>query len=437
LAARPLTKRISTGYIPRPIQAELHRKLKRFSVVCAHRRFGKSVFAINEMIDAGLRCQLHNPRVAYLAPLFSQAKRIAWDYLKQYTANIPGATPNEADLRIDIPRPALKDTVRLMLLGADNPVSLKGIYLDLAILDEFAEMNPAAWREVIRPTLSDRAGRAIFISTPKGRNLFWEMYNRASAGTDPEWFAALYRADQTGIISDAELASAKRELSEGEYEQEFLCSFQAGMVGAYYSKEIALAEEQERITNVPYDSAVPVSMYFDLGLNDVMSVWFHQRVGRSHQFIDYEEGPDLSIPEWVRIIRKKPYNLGEFVLPHDAAARDLSTGKSREEMFRSLGAKTRIIPRLDIMDGIHAVRRVFNQCWFDREKCKKGIEALMNYQRKWDGQSNTFSTKPLHNHASNGADAFRTFAVGVDERDELTTRNLPRKAVSDWDVFSI
>jgi phage terminase large subunit len=189
LQGSPGVQKISTGYVPRKLQAELHQKLKRFNVLVCHRRFGKTVFAINEKLDRGLRNPLKNPRYAYIAPLYGQAKRVAWDYLKMYTEKIPGATPNEADLRVDIPRPALGDTVRFTLLGADNPVSLKGIYLDGVTMDEYAEMNPATWREVIRPTLSDRAGWANFIGTPKGRNSFFDLYEQAKTGEDPEWFA--------------------------------------------------------------------------------------------------------------------------------------------------------------------------------------------------------------------------------------------------------
>lgn len=426
-------KKISTGYVPRKFQAELHAKLKRFNVIVAHRRFGKSVFSLNEMIDRALRNTLKNPQYAYLAPTFGQAKRVAWQYLKDYTANIPGAEPNEQDLRIDIPRPKQGDRIRMMLLGAENPMALKGIYLDGVIMDEYAEMNPSAWREVIRPTLSDRKGWAIFISTPKGRNAFWELYDGASNGfpqedgtrkQSQEWLSALYTVNDTQILSQDELESAKLNMTPEEFEQEFLCSFQAGLVGAYFSREIASAEKAKKFTSVPYDPQIPVDTYWDLGINDVTAIWFIQKFGREYRVVDYYQEADRSIPAHIQNLRDRIKEqdcvIGKVYLPHDAKVRELGTGKSREETFISLGIRPKIIPRVeDKLDSINAARMIFPRCVFDQGRCKKGIDALMNYQRKWDSKSLVFSNSPLHNWASNGADAFQQFAMGANDRDDL------------------
>lgn len=434
-------KKITTGYSPRELQAKLHLSVRRFNVIVCHRRFGKTVWSINHMIDAALRNQLHNPQYAYLAPTYGQAKRVAWEYLKQYTSNIPGVEVNEADLRVDIPRPHLGDRVRFMLLGAENPVTLKGIYLDGVILDEYGEMNPVAWREVIRPTLSDRGGWAIFIGTFKGRNHFYAVFEFAVDPGNPEpqnWFRAKFKASETGIISKEELASARASMTEEEYNQEYECEADAGMVGAYYTKELATAKRENRITKVPHDPALLVDTYWDLGLNDVMAVWFVQMFGSQPRVIRYMEGSDLSIPEWVKLVKQHPYNFGRWVLPHDAAARDLSTGHSREKTFQNLvGVRnTEVLERTDPLDGIHAVRLILSKCVFDEENCKKGLEALANYQRKWDAKANVFSLKPLHNWASNGADAFRTFAMGYRDRPDVDHSKLPPKAESDYDVFA-
>lgn len=417
-------QKVSTGYAPRPLQMDLHRRLKRFNVIVAHRRFGKSVFCVNEMIDQGLRFNkkdplngkpLINPRYAYLAPLYSQAKRVMWDYLKLYTSNLPGVSVNEADLRVDIPRPALGDHLRFTLLGADNPVSLKGIYLDGVILDEYAEMNPSAWREVIRPTLTDRLGWGIFIGTPKGQNSFYELYERAKSGEDPNWFGALYKASQTNIIPKEELEAAKREMTEEEFAQEFECSFQAALVGAYFGKELAKAELEGRITTVPHDPMLPVDTYWDLGINDTTAVWFVQSYRGQNRIIDYYEVCGFSIPELFAEIQTKKYVWGRFVLPHDAEARDLSTGKAQTQAFRSLGAKNiTIVPRVGTKrESINAARMIFGSCVFDEKKCAKGLKALAQYQRKWNAKNNVYEESPLHNWASNGADAFQCFAMGV------------------------
>lgn len=426
---------VSTGYSPRPLQEVLHKNMKRFSVVVCHRRFGKTVFSINHMIHKGIRNRRKNPRYAYLAPLYGQAKRVAWDYLKMYTENIPGAVPNEADLRVDIERPKQGDSVRFTLLGADNPVSLKGIYLDGVILDEYAEMNPTAWREVIRPTLSDREGWAIFIGTPRGRNSFWELYERAKSGQDPDWFGALYKASETGILSPSELESNRREMTDDEFEQEYECSFQAALVGAYYGKEIEKAEKEGRITQVPYDESLPVNTYWDLGMDDSTTIWFVQRHGMSFRIIDYLEDSGLGLPAYARKLKEKGYTYGVAYLPHDAQVRELNTGKSRIETAKLLGLNPRIVPKHSLEDGIHATRMIFGKCWFDREKCKRGIEALQNYQRKWDAKNNIFSSAPLHNQWSHGADAFRMFALSADERSEKRI-DLPRQADLDYSMFT-
>ena len=172
-------KTVSTGYNPRPLQLEIHKKMKRFNVLVLHRRFGKTVLSINEMLDRGLRNPRKNPQYVYLAGTYGQAKRVAWEYVKEFTKKLPGAKANEAELRVDIPRPHLEDKVRLLLLGAENPDSLRGIYIDGCVLDEFGGCDPSVWGEVIRPALADREGWAIFIGTPKGQNHFYNLYNKA------------------------------------------------------------------------------------------------------------------------------------------------------------------------------------------------------------------------------------------------------------------
>ena len=172
-------KKVSTGYNPRPLQKIIHFSMKRFNVLVLHRRFGKTVLSINETIDRALRCSLKNPQYAYIAPTYGQAKRIAWEYLKEYTKDIPGAKPNEAELRVDIPRPSSKDKIRFMLLGSENPDTIRGIYLDGVVLDEFAVCDPTIWGQVVRPALADRSGWAIFLGTPKGQNHFFDLYNKA------------------------------------------------------------------------------------------------------------------------------------------------------------------------------------------------------------------------------------------------------------------
>lgn len=413
----PEIKTISTGFLPRKLQLELRQNLRRFNVIVCHRRFGKTVFAINHQIDKMVRNTLPAPRAAYLAPTYGQAKRIVWDYLKKYTNDIPGTEPNEADLRVDYAHNAAKQ----MLLSAENPASLRGIYLDDVLLDEYAEMDPSVWSEIIRPTLNDRKGSAIFIGTPKGQNNFYKLYEYATQSGDPEWFGAMYKASETGIIDSDELASARRSMTEEEYEQEYECSFNAGLTGAYFAKELAKAEKENRIGDFYHDPSLPVDTYWDLGINDMAAVWFVQSLRGRHRIIDYYEVCGASIPEVVREVKSRPYNFGEWVFPHDANARDFSTGKAQIQILSSLGCRPhRIIPRVGTKrESINAARMVFGSCEFNKRTCKRGLECLSNYQRKWNAKNNVFEESPLHNWASNGADAFQQFALGAraDSRD--------------------
>jgi phage terminase large subunit len=221
----PRRERIATGYAPRPLQRHVHRNLRRFNVLVCHRRFGKTVLAVNELVHQSLLCPLPAPRHAYLAPLRKQAKRVAWDYLKHYTARLPWRRVVEGELRIDLPGGRC-----LFLDGADNPDALRGLYLDGVVLDEYGQMPAHAWREVVRPALADRQGTAIFIGTPKGRNAFHDLYSGAeaqSAELRSEWFAALFRASETGVVPAAELAAAWREMDDALFAQELM----AGMLG--------------------------------------------------------------------------------------------------------------------------------------------------------------------------------------------------------------
>jgi len=431
---------ISTGYIPRKHQAELHKALKRFNVLVCHRRFGKTVFSFNHTLDKALRNPLKNPQYAYIAPNYGQAKRVAWDMLKDFSRELPGVTYNEAELRMDIPRPHMRDRIRIMLLGAENPGSLRGLYLDGVILDEYAECDPTVWATVIRPALSDRLGWAIFIGTPKGMNHFHDIYQMALANLQHDWFAAIYKASETGVVDRHELAANRREMSEEVYNQEFECSFTAALVGAYYGKQMEEAEEKGRIGEVPHDPALMVDTFWDLGIGDTTAIWFLQQLGQQYRLIDYLEQSGQGLDYYARMLKegdRQKYNYRDIVLPHDGAARDLGTGRSRQENLRELlGRNPIVLPKHNPFDGINATRLLLPKCWFNRDKCERGLDALRNYQQKWDERNKIWQDKPKHDWASHGADAFRLLAMG--QRPEQTRRaagNLQQYAEMDYDLF--
>jgi hypothetical protein len=409
---------IDLGYRPRPLQQILHESLKRFNVLVCHRRFGKTVFSIMEMIDKGMACEKKNPQYAYVAPTYGQAKRVAWEYVKDFTRHIPGAKANEAELRVDIPRPEQGDKVRFMLLGAENPDSLRGIYLMGVILDEYAQCDPIIWGQVIRPALSDHKGWAIFIGTPKGTNHFHNIYvsaqNLIKDGTSKNWFAECYKASETGVVDAEELLEAKSTMTEEEYDQEYECSFTAALLGAYYGKYLIDIDKKGKIVDFDFDPSVAVDTYWDLGISDSTAIWFVQRVGREIHIIDYLENAGVGLEWYAKAIQSKPYTYSNHGIPHDGAARELGTGVSRQETLRDLGLTTHIIPRQSVADGINATRVMLQKdIWFHKTNCERGIEALRNYQRKYDSKNQMFVDKPLHNWASNGADAIRMMALDL------------------------
>lgn len=214
-------------YRPRFPQDEIHKQLEthRFCVLVAHRRLGKTVLSVNHLIKRAITDRKERGMYAYLAPFRNQAEQIAWGYLKHYTSQIPAISINEQKLSILLPNGA---TIRIF--GADNPDALRGMYFDGVVIDEVAQIKPTLWGEVIRPALADRKGWAAFIGTPKGINLFSQLYDQAlnlmSKG-DPDWIAMLYSVEQTHVIDEKELAALKVEMSENEYRQEFLCDFSA------------------------------------------------------------------------------------------------------------------------------------------------------------------------------------------------------------------
>jgi hypothetical protein len=711
------------------------------------------------MIDRGLRNDMLNPKYAYMAPTYKQAQVIAWDYLLQYTKNLPSVSIHKKDLSVSIHRPPpWDDKITYTLLGSDNPDSLRGIYLDGAVLDEYAQCDPIVWGQIIRPALSDRQGWALFLGTPCGKNAFYERYMKAKV--NPSWFTMLLRADQSGIIPEAELAEMRADMTEDEYEQELLC-FKAGTMiatpngnvviqnikindyvfthrgrvnrvslwkkkqyhgkwvkikryglseyiectpkhpflvyndgiaewrnaeditvndflisprkaqisdidiinedfvkilawyiceghcsqsmvilsldyrnteviervtsictrlklkysgkktrtsfvvtifntkladilisncgkraenkripfslisghellflqelmkgdgcelkanvysygtisrslildiqilcsfigipsrihtskraptsviegrvvnqrdcyyiylnlahtnnkkhhiiltrhyilypvkeitiiddfdteifnievendhsylaegvavhncnfasaapGVYYGKILAEMRRNMRIRSVPYDPSYPVDTFWDLGIGDSTAIWFRQRVGINWHYIDYYETSGEGLEHYAKVLRDKPYMYGRHVLPHDAAARDLGTGLTRQEFLRKLGITTEIQPRQAVDDRIQATRAILPKSYIDEVKCARGISALEDYQKEWDSKLMMYKSKPLHNWCSHACDSFGYSALDTRDSDfsgEGYGKTLPRQAVMDYD----
>jgi phage terminase large subunit len=442
----PQIQAIGTGYAPRPLQEYIHTNLARFNVLVCHRRFGKTVLAINELIDQGLRCKHKNPQYAYIAPTYGQAERIAWDMLKNYTKSIPGVEYNQTKLTCIIPRPApYNDRIKIMLLGAENPDSMRGMYLDGAIFDEYGVMHPSVWGEVVRPALSDRKGWAIFIGTPAGQNHFYEIYKTALKYKGQGWFVAVFKASQTGVIPREELAAMRAEMSDEQAEQELECSFTAANTGSYFGKIISRIEKQGRVCAVPHESALLVSTYWDLGVDDTTTIWFAQRRGLEIRLIDYYEMSGEGLEHYTKVLsgtypgseHRRAYQYESLHnWPHDGSARDMQSGMKRSDTMRDLKQPVRVHQRYDVADSIEAVRNILPRCWFDENRCARGLESLKAYEREWDEKNMIFRQAPKHNWASHGADSFRLLAKAIRPEMSGNDKNLPRQALNEYDVFN-
>lgn len=394
-------------------QAELRVGRKRFSVEVCHRRFGKTFGLVHYLMERALTSKQQAYRAAYLAPYRQQAKDIAWDMLKRFAKDVPGVTINESELRLDF----FHNAARIQLLGADNPDALRGRYLDDVVLDEYAQMRPTLWPEIIRPTLSDRRGRAIFCGTPKGRNDFYERFQYAQAANDPEWSYAEMPVSLTKIIADSELQSARQTMTDEQYRQEYECSFTAAVMGAYYGREMEQCEADGRLTTVPYLTQYPVDTYWDLGVSkahDTNAVWFVQQVGLGVHVIDYHQAMAQGIDYFVKMLRDKGYVYRRHATrASDLETTDWGTGKTRLEQAAALGLRFVPVQDLPLIEGISAVRQLLPRVRFDAARCAQGLEALRWYQHTYDSTRKVYLDQPLHDWASHGADAFRYLAIGV------------------------
>lgn len=398
----------------------------------AHRRAGKTVACVNEAVTRALYSRKHRPRYAYIGPLLKQAKKIAWEYLKEYTNGFQGKKPSESELTVKLAH----NNAEISIYGADNPDAFRGQYFDGVILDEYGDMAPSVWSKVLLPTLADRQGWAVFIGTPKGKNHFYKIFRRSQGLDLPEnsheyltklsWYNFILRASESGILPPDELMLQRSEMTEDEYQQEYECSFDAAVLGTYYASLINLIETRGQVNeSVEHDPQFPVFVVFDLGYSDSTSAWFWQTRPDGIAVIDYEEASGKALSYYFDMLRHKGYRYGKIWLPHDARAKSLQTGRSTVEQFLAQSFPTfdtgqarlvDIVPNLSLQHGIDAARLMIPSCHFNVVKTHIGIECLRAYRRKWDEELRVFSDTPLHDWTSHGADAFRYLALVAKER---------------------
>lgn len=404
------------------------------AVWVAHRRSGKDKTCLNFMIK---RMFERVGTYYYIFPTFAQARRVIWDGIgldgKKFMDHFPKeliASKNESQMKLEQRNGSI-----FQLVGSDNVDAIVGTNPVGVVFSEYALQDPTAWG-FIRPILAENGGWAIFVSTVRGENHFYDIYELAK--NDPtKWFC---RMDTAGVGTVADTKAIPQDVLDDErkeivrlygndalYQQEYECNFTVPIAGAYYADFIAKAYAEGRVGKVPHDTRLVVDTWWDLGINDRMAIWFTQAVGQELRAIDYLEGTGQGLPFYIGRMKEKGYIFGQHTAPHDIEVRELSNGKSRRDTAQSLGINFSVAPRLPLMDGIDAVRELFPKVWFDQEKCREGLNALKSYRKEYDEKRKTYNNRPYHDWSSNGADAFRTCAVAFDFKRRNVPANQPDK----------
>lgn len=412
----------ANGWQPRQYQmaawAALESGVKRHAWVW-HRRAGKDEMALHWTACSAMQ---RKGNYWHMLPEASQARKAMWEAVNPHTGlrRIDEVFPKEirettreAEMMI-----RFRNGSTWQLVGSDNYDSLVGSPPIGLVFSEYALADPQAWA-YMRPILAENGGWAIFPYTPRGNNHGKSLFDGAL--DDGEWFAQRLTADDTGVFERGflarELVEYQRENGDDEgrriFEQEYFCSFTAAQRGAYYAETVDKARRENRITTVPWDPKVEVGTAWDLGIGDSTAIWFYQQVGAETRIIDYYENSGAGLDHYVKILREKPYTYKNIaaILPHDAEAKELGTGKSRQEVLRGLGVKSEIAPKLSVDDGINAVRMLLQECYIDKTRCHRGIECLEGYRAKYDERRRILQPTPLHDWASHGSDAMRYLAV--------------------------
>lgn len=407
-------------FSPRAYQIPLLRAMDsgyRRAVQVWHRRSGK------EKTDlAGIVVKKMMERVGsyyYVFPEFNQGRKVIWDGADKdgfrFIDHFPKAIitdKNDTEMKIRTTNGSL-----FQVIGSDRFDAVMGTNPIGMVFSEYSLQDPRCWG-YFRPILAENEGWAIFNFTPRGENHAYDLFELAKA--DPKnWFVQVLTVKDTGAVKQEILDQERREImrlhgNDALFQQEYFCSFSVPISGAYYADNLMMAFSEGRIGSVPHEPRLAVDTWWDLGINDKMSIWFTQSVGQELRVIDYLEGSGQGFPHYIGLLKQKPYVYGRHTAPHDIKVRELSNGKSRLDTAAALGIRFNVAPNLPVIDGIDAVRNLFSRCWFDRVKCKDGMNALKNYRKQYDEKKKTYLNTPYHDWASNAADAFRMMAVSLD-----------------------
>jgi phage terminase large subunit len=386
----------------------------RHCVMVWHRRSGKDSVAGNFTAVAA-----HERKGVYwhMLPEAEQARKAVWNGIDREGRRIIDQMWPEP-LRKAVDKQTMTIELKCgsiwQLVGSDNYNSLVGTNPIGVVYSEFSIANPAA-RDFLRPILRENGGWEIYPFTPRGKNHGYDLFQMAK--NNPKWFAELLTVDDTKVLTPQDIEEERLSgMDEDMIRQEYYCSFEAAMRGAYYGDLFEAIEKEGRLCHVPYNPAFPVETWWDLGIGDSTAIWFIQRINQEWHAIDYHEASGEGLEYYARTIFNKPYAYSRHIGPFDLTVRELGTGKTRLEMLAALGLRMEVAPKLKIDDGIQAVRQMLPLFFFDNTKCAGGVKSLSQYRRAFDDKMKMFKDYPLHDWTSHGADAFRTGAVADNRR---------------------
>lgn len=411
--------------MPRKHQLPLWRYLAgggKRAIEIAHRRWGKDDVCLHH---AAVSAFERPASYWHMLPEYAQARKAIWSAVNPHTGKrrIDEAFPqalrdstNEQEMFI-----RFKSGSTWQVVGSDRYNSLVGAGVAGVVFSEWALANPSAWG-YIRPMLAENNGWAAFITTPRGKNHAHSMYGHAEG--DKNWFAEISTIRDTGALTNSEIADALAEyiaiygedVGRAQFEQEYMCSWTAAILGAFYGREMAAIRAEGRIFPVEAAPEFPVHTVWDIGVSDDTALWHFQVVGPQVLVLGCHAQSGVGLDYYETYMREiyaqKCWRKGIDFVPHDAKAREwTSGGRTRIETMLSMGFTPQLVPNVGLMDGINAARRTLPLCVFDESVEMTGISALESYKRKWDDNKKAFSLYPDHNWASHYADAFRYLAL--------------------------
>lgn len=417
-------------FVARPYQealfdAVINEDYKRILLIWP-RRAGKDIAAFN----LAIKIAVQRPQVIYyIFPTYSQGKKVIFDSITNTGERILDYIPpelieskNTQELKIRFINGSL-----IQVVGSDNYDSLMGTNPQLCIFSEYALQDPRAY-QYIRPILTANDGIALFLSTPRGKNHLWELYNIAQQSDD--WFCQKLTVDDTQHISLFDIAKEKAEgiMSDDLIQQEYYTSFTMGVEGSYYSKYLDRMRVKGQIGQVPWENGFKVHTAWDLGVRDSTTIIFFQVIGQVIRIIDCYENSKVGLDHYAKVLEQKPYAYGKHIAPHDIKVREFGSGMTRIEKARQLGINFTVAPDVSIEDGIESVRSALSKIWIDEVNCKPLINALENYRQEFDVKRKVYKSFPLHDWSSHFCDGARYLCISLPKmRDGATPEDIDRR----------